>query len=262
MKTQLKLFGVLIGLIVANLNAQNTNNGKELIKEMVNKVGDYDYLKSLKDVEFTYTFFSPASRKKDVSIERYIFNDEISWAKYNEHDVFVYPKTEGEVIQWYDGKQTSFAAINNVPETDEKQLSSVRFLRKANYYWFTMMPKLLDEGLTYEVLEDRRNDGLTYKMVKIGFNNGVGDVQDEFVLYVNPKTKLIDQFLFTVKGSRLPSVMLMKIEYATVNGYTFMAKRQVISADWDGNEKGDLLFEQTTADVKFNNGFTKALLLN
>lgn len=133
------------------------------------------------------------------------------------------------------------------------------FSRKANYYWFTMMPKLLDTGLIYKQLPNRTYNKIDYKIVKIGFEKGVGEIQDDFILYINPTTFLVDRFLFTVKGSSL-GVSLMEIEYETVNGYTFMAKRKVIPADWDGNIKGKILYEQTTANVKFNNGFKRELL--
>ncbi len=55
---------------------------------------------------------------------------------------------------------------------------------------------------------------------------------------------------------------MMEVEYDTVQGYTFMAKRKVISgANWDGSVIGDVLFIQTTENVRFNNGFTKEQLI-
>ncbi len=237
----------------------SSNSAKALIEKMVSITGNYELLKKLKDVEFDYTFYSPATKKSDISVERYIFDGEVSWGQYKTHNVFVLPKEEGTVTQYYESTGNSWITVGNTKITDTRTLRSSDFLRKANYYWFTMMPKLLDKGIVYTQLPDRVHNKVKYKIVKIGFEKGVGDVQDDFILYINPTTFLVDRFLFTVKGSAL-GISLMEIEYETANGYTFMAKRKVIPADWDGKIKGKVLYEQTTTNVKFNNGFRKELL--
>ncbi|WP_109853294.1 DUF6503 family protein [Aquimarina sp. AU58] len=262
---KLKIYITGIACILANITfaqkkeLSSNDSAKALIEKMVAKTGSYELLKKLKDVEFTYDFYSPKTRKSDISVERYIFNGEVSWGQYKTHNVFVLPKKEGIVTQYYESTGNSWITIENTKITDTRTLRSSDFLRKANYYWFTMMPKLLDKGIVYTQLPDRVHNKINYKIVKIGFEQGIGDVQDDFVLYINPTTFLVDRFLFTVKGSAL-GISLMEIEYETVNGYTFMAKRKVIPADWDGNIKGKVLYVQTTTNVKFNNGFKRELL--
>lgn len=44
--------------------------------------------------------------------------------------------------------------------TDAALLRRADFLRKTNFYWFAMMHKLLDPGMTYERLSDRVADGV------------------------------------------------------------------------------------------------------
>ncbi len=247
-------------LFAQQKETKNSIAAKALIKKVVAKTGNYDLLKSLKDVAFEYTFYSTKTNKKDISVERYIFDGEVSWGQYKTHQYFVFPNTTETVTQFYDGSGQTTVKLGNKNVTDLKVLKSTTFLRKANFYWFTMMPKLLDEGITYELLPNRTHNTIKYNVVKIGFNQGVGEVQDDFILYINPKTFLVDRFLFTVKGF-IPGVLLMEAEYDTVNGYTFMAKRKVISgAQWDGSITGDVLFEQTSTNVRFTNGFTKDTL--
>ncbi|WP_438423630.1 DUF6503 family protein [Aquimarina macrocephali] len=251
---------ILVNITLAqNGKLSNSDSAKVLIEKMVSKTGSYELLKKLKDVEFTYDFYNPGAKKSDISIERYIFDGEVSWGQYKTHNVFVLPKKEGTVTQYYESTGNSWIAIENAKMTDKRALLSSNFLRKANYYWFTMMPKLLDAGIIYKQLPNRTYNKIDYNIVKIGFEKGVGEVQDDFILYINPTTFLVDRFLFTVKGSGL-GISLMEIEYETVNGYTFMAKRKVIPADWGGNIKGKVLYEQTTTNVKFNNGFKRELL--
>lgn len=256
------MFCLITSITIAQKSVKsNSNSAKEIIKKVVTKTGSYELLKQLKDVQFDYTFHSPKNNKNDISVERYIFKNEVSWGNYQRHEVFVFPTEKESVIQFYDGNTTAKLMLGKTAINNPKTLQSVIFLRKANFYWFTMIPKLLDEGIVYEQLENRIHKGINYKIVKIGFEKGVGEVQDDFILYINPKTFLIDQFIFTVKGSGL-GISMMEVEYETVQGYTFMAKRKVISgAEWDGSVLGDVLFTQTTENVRFNNGFTKKYLV-
>lgn len=53
---------------------------------------------SLKDVEYTYTYHDLVEDKRDVYLERYIFNSEISWARYEKREKNVLPQIDGEVI--------------------------------------------------------------------------------------------------------------------------------------------------------------------
>ena len=234
------------------------NPAKELISKMVDKVGSYEQLKKLKNVEFNYTFHQPKSNKEDISVERYVFEGKASWGKYSKHQIFVSPKTKDEIVQYSDEKQTWVEIDKKRVETN-KAIQNAKFVRKANFYWFTMMQKLLDKGLIYKLLPDRTLNGVNYKIIKIGFEKNIGDYQDDFILYLNPKTYLIDQFIFTVKGSNITEPMLMKVNYEKVNGILIMAKRDIYLSDWDGNIKGDILFQQLTENIKFNTNFDNSM---
>ena len=237
---------------------EEPNQGKALVQEMVAAVGGVETLKSLKDVEYEYTYDVPAEGKKDISIERYIFDGEYSWAKYTTHTKWVMPDMEGEIIQGYDGNN-SWITVDGKLAEDSVALRLGDFLRKTNYYWFCMMFKQLDPGMNYEFKGKQSVDGIEYDVVKVGFDNNVGDVQDTYVLYINPETKLVDQFLFTVLDFGVKDPLLMKIEYQTVDGVKVPAFRKYIPADWDGNIKGEDWVENHYKNVKFNNGFTKDL---
>jgi len=94
----------------------------------------------------------------------------------------------------------------------------------------------------------------------MSFDEGIGDVQDDFILYINPDTMLIDQFLFTVKQSpKFPAPMLMEVQYQEIEGIFLMTNRKVIGADWEGKKKGNYLFSQITEEIKFNNGFERTM---
>ncbi len=242
----------------ATPETEEPNQGKALIMEMVEAVGGMEALKSLKDVEYEYIYDVPGEGKKDVSIERYIFDGEYSWAKYTTHTKWVMPDVEGEVEQGYDGSE-SWVTLNGKIVEDSATVRIGDFLRKTNFYWFCMMFKQLDPGMTYEYKGTQTVDGVDYDLVKVGFEAHVGDAQDTYVLYINPKTKLVDQFLFTVMDFGMTNPLLTKIEYQTVEGIKVPASRKYIVSDWEGTVKGEDWVENYYEDVTFNNGFTKVL---
>lgn len=230
---------------------------KDLVVKVVKQTGSYNDLKKLNNVEFEYTFLNPNNQKKDISTERYFFDGEVSVGNYTQGEIFVSLKKDEIITQYYNTSTDKLWQKNNgVYISNEKILSNVKFLRKANFYWFTMMQKLLDDGLTYKKLPNRIVNNIDYKIVQIGFAKNVGEYQDIYVLYVNPKTFLVDQFLFTVQGTKLPQPLLMKAKYNTINKISLMVDREIYAADWDGNIKGKAMFQQLSRNIKFNNSFT------
>jgi hypothetical protein len=143
------------------------------------------------------------------------------------------------------------------------------FVRKTNYYWFTMMFKLLDEGLLYEYLGSKQIEGKNYNLVKVTFESGVGDVQDTYILYINAESTyilyinaesyLVDRFLFTVMDFGMAEPHMMLVEYDEVSGVKIPSKRRYVASDWDGKPKNDNWIAVNWTDIKFSNGFDKSM---
>ncbi|MEM1093333.1 MAG: DUF6503 family protein [Bacteroidota bacterium] len=104
-----------------------------------------------------------------------------------------------------------------------------RFWATTGYYFQSIPFILADPGLTYELLPDEALNGTTYELVKVGFDEGVGDSSgDTYILYVNPETSLVDVIRYTVTYGRgrpaadaQPRETLMYYEdYVTVDGLT------------------------------------------
>ncbi|MFQ5753049.1 MAG: DUF6503 family protein [bacterium] len=253
-------FTVFLGtfLILALACTSREENPRALVEKMAAEVGGINKLYSLKDVEYTYTYHDLATDKKDISLERYVFDGELSWAKYEVREKNVVPQMEGEVIQAYNGTE-SWMTINGALVEEPQLMKLCDFLRKTNYYWFTMMFKLLDPGVQYEYNGTKTVDGIEYDLVKIAFGEGVGDVQDTYVLYINPKTNLVDRFLFTVMDFGMKEPFLMKVEYEEVAGLKLPAKRKAVQADWEGVPKNDNWVAEISTNIKFNNGFDRSM---
>lgn len=231
------------------------NKGHQLVYEMAQKVGDYDKLREKEDVVYTYTYQTPDG-KTDVSTEKYIFEGELSYGAYTQHERTL-PQFEGLIEQGFDG-ENFWLKHNGKVITDEDHLKRVAFNRPTNFYWFTMMPKLLDEGLNYEYLGEKTIANKKYDIVKVTFNSTKKEATDIYQLYINKNTAMVDQFLFTVVDfDVIDTPYLMKLEYENIAGLLLPTKRKYKKSTWNADVTDKPWTTVTWSDIKFLNGLTK-----
>ena len=232
------------------------NKAHELVYNMVQKVGNYDKWWAKKDVVYTYTYTTP-DNKTDVSTEKYIFDGELSYAAYQQHERTL-ADLEGPIEQGYDGKNFWLKHQGEYLQ-DDKLMNRVIFNRKTNYYWFAMMPKLLDPGLNYEYVKQDTIDGKTYDVVKVSFDLNNEEPADIYQLYINQETALVDQFLFTVAYFDVQDPLLMKVQYEEIDGLLIPTKRLYTKATWDGKPLNENWIKVTWSDIKFDNGLSREM---
>lgn len=233
------------------------NKGHELVYKVVQKTGDYQKLKSLKDVVYTYTYRTP-DKKEDVSVEKYIFDGEKSFGQYKKHERTL-PKLEGEMTQGYDGKNF-WLKHKGEYVTDEKMLKRVTFTRKTNFYWFAMMQKLLDPGMNYKHLRQETLNDILYDVVEITYNVPEGQASDTYHLYINTKTSLIDQFLFTVVDYNVvKKPLIMRVTYQSIDGVMIPTYRKYTKASWKGEVLNEKWVEEIAEDIKFNQNISQTV---
>lgn len=267
MKINISAIIGLICLLAASCNHENQaeskkdtalefqNKGHELVYTMVEKVGDYNKLLENKDVSYTYTYQTPDG-KTDISNERYIFAGELSYGRYEKHERTL-PQLEGIIEQGFDGKEY-WLKHNGESLTDESFLKRVAFNRPTNFYWFTMMQKLLDPGLNYEHLGEKTIGDQDYDIIKVTFSSEGDKPTDIYQLYINKKTSLVDQFLFTVADfGKMETPNLMKLEYEEINGFLIPTKRLYKQSTWDAEETDKPWIKVNWSDIKFNVKLTK-----
>ena len=231
------------------------NKGHELVYKMTQKVGDYSQLANKKDVVYTYTYQTPDG-KTDVSNEKYMFNGELSYGKYTKHERTL-AHLKGVIEQGYDGNEF-WLKHNGKIVTDSSSLKKVAFNRPTNYYWFTMMQKLLDPGLQYQYLQEKTIDSITYDIVKITFESKNNEPKDIYQLYINTDTHLVDQFLFTVMDFGRTEPMLMEMKYENIEGILIPTKRRYKSSNWEADVSNDPWILVDWSDIKFNNNLGRA----
>jgi hypothetical protein len=234
-------------LSTTSLSAQKS---KALIDEMIEAMGGAEALYALGDVSYVY------HNARGASEERYIFDGEISWGL---------SKTSGGLtrVQFFDG-ESARVWIDGEETEEESEIKSAFFSRKTNYYWLLMMQKLADPGLVYTSGGKRTVDGIEYDIVDVTFNDGVGVAKDRYLLYINPYTHLVDQFLFNVTAVGRQDPILMKYTYDTFNnGVKLPVLRQSHAAEnWEGALAPDGRWSvRWITDVRFGNGFTKENIL-
>ena len=228
------------------------------IQRMLTAMGGKDRLRTLRDVEYRYTYRRVGEGTEDVSLERYIFDGELSWARYDKHEVFVMPGTAGSVTSSFDG-ETTVSNHGGKPVADEQAAGVLSFLRKTNYYWFCMFFKLADPGVNLKSLGKRTANHIEYDIVQVSFGDDIGDSPDDrYVLYLNPYTHLVDMFLFNVTAFGIETPLLMQVKYTMVDGTLLPVWRMYRPAKtWDTHEvvaDGPVVLE-LSEDVRFNNGF-------
>ena len=230
-------------------------DAKELVAESIEAIGGKKKFYSLKNVNYDLEYRAPKGALTLLAHETYVFHKELSYATYTEHTLL---GKGGTVIEGYDGTD-AWVTLDGKLSNDEQANGVARFLRKTNYYWFAMFFKLLDKGINYELTGSKSVNGQDYHLVKITFGNKVGDAQDTYVLYINKKTKLIDQFLFTVIAFGVTNPNLMTFEYKTIDGIKIPSKRKYIESNWNGDIIGKEYTITNWTNIKFNTDIDKSI---
>ncbi|MEM8738545.1 MAG: hypothetical protein AAGG38_08725 [Planctomycetota bacterium] len=272
-KTSLRFSSLLLCLAVAPVGlaehdghdghdhhqAHHDPDAKAILKQVKETVGSYADLKDKVDVEYTYTYRDNASGKSDVSTERYLFEGELSWAKYTTSDKFVFPDRDGIAVQGWNGRE-AWVTLDGQRVTDEDAVGLAKFLRPTNFYWFAMMQKLQDPGTLHEHLGTREHEGVEYDEIKLTFDVPEGTAADTYVLYVNPETHLVDRFLFTVVDfGVVDTPFLMEVEHEAFGNIMLPVTRRYTPSDWEGNVPDDAVWvDEIMEDITFGKGFTAA----
>lgn len=229
-----------------------------ILDNMKKVVGSYDDFRSKKDVQFDY-IYDNFDAGKDVSQEKFIIAGESTWAKYSVHQRNVLPGQEGMVEQsLINGKAQ--ITLNGKFVTDEKAIGGTVFIREVNPFWFSMIYKLEDGSTIYQHLGTEEVDGKTYDKISLKYDNGMTGkaADDEYILYFNQKTHLIDFFYFSLPAMGVNDpIIKMEHNYEVIDGIYVPTVRRSYAPNPETG-KYTLNGEYTFKNVKFNNGFKEA----
>ncbi len=225
--------------------------------------GGWDHLRRKKDVAYHYEY-TVTEGKADISTERYIFDNEISFGYYTRHEINTLPTEKGIVTHFFDGENTTITLNENSIEK-EKSVAIAEFVRRANYFWFVMPYKLNDSGTISKYLGTEVHNEITYSKVEVTYDAAAtGKAENDiYILYINPDTHTIDRFYFSLPflGINAP-VILAEYTYEMVQGQKLATKRIYFLPDSEGTYGKAPSITQTLSQIKFNNGFTKENILS
>jgi len=261
MNTKVLLF--LTVLFTVGYGTAQTPDPTALIKEVQEAAGGTKQLYALADVQFDYDYTYPQQGISDVSVERYIFDGEHSWGKYTKHQINVMPDKEGEVIQAYVNHKPACMMDGKMMENEEI-VALTEFLRKANYFWFTMNFKLNDAGTIHEYLGEETIEDQGYHKVKVTYDaDETGKAQnDGYIVFINQDTKLIDEFYFSLPMQGVNDIIIkMEVDYEKMNGIQVPSKRYIYMPGEDGKLGTEPALVQTSTNITFNNGFEPSDLM-
>jgi len=260
MKILLKTIVIIIpALLISQLTfgqKQIDSESRQILDNMISVVGSYEKLRSMKDVDFHY-IYDNFDAGRDVSHEKVIFDGEATWARYTEHQRNVLPNQEGIAEQ---------SLINGTPQltldgkfiTDQQALGATTFIRQVNPFWFSMIYKLEDNSTIYKYKGTQHVNGVDYEKVSLTYDNGMTQksVDDEYILYFNPKTHMLDLFYFSLPafGVQTP-ILKMELTYEQIQGIYVPTRRKSYAPNPETGEYS-MNGEYTFKNVKFNNGFT------
>ncbi|MEL7005574.1 MAG: hypothetical protein AAFN93_23010 [Bacteroidota bacterium] len=102
-------------------------------------------------------------------------------------------------------------------------------------------------------------DGIAYDKVLVTYDPASTgkEVNDTYILYINPETHMVNRFLFSLPALGVNDpVLLMEVDYSAMNGIQVPVARRAYQTDGNGNINGDPFIVQSLDNITFNNGFT------
>ncbi len=233
-------------------NAQKMDiKAKDLLAKLDATNGGYEGFLAANDVQFTYTKVLHGHTR--VSQEKLLFKGEHSLSTYNGE----YKQQKG-IIKRASVNGKGSMSIDDEMLTDEKAKKVAVFANSITFYWFSMMYKLSDPSTISSYLGQEQVDSVMYDKVKLVFDYSQLDkkANDEYLLYFNPDTHLVDIFLYSETNGDVLKNPKAKVfvTYKVVQGIHVPALRKHFKL----NDKRKWIINgvYSFSDVKFDNGFT------
>ncbi|MBT4099611.1 MAG: hypothetical protein HOM68_06100 [Gemmatimonadetes bacterium] len=146
---------------------------------------------------------------------------------------------------------------------------NARFWAGTGYYFESIPFILADPGLHYETLPDEELDGVAHHMVRVSYDEGVGDSPgDLYTLYVHPQTGRVSAIRYTVSFGRTKAeamaqqvreTLLHYEEYVTVDGLTVPTHFR--GFHFVDGAPADFKNEAWASDISFSETFDPAKLV-
>lgn len=151
-------------------------------------------------------------------------------------------------VMGYDGTNFWFQG-----DTTGGKYPNPKFYINLQFYFFAMPFVMADPGINYEVLDARELEGKPYDVLKITYNDGVGQAsKDQYLLYLDQQTHRLELLLYSVTyfdEARAESYNALRyLEWQETQG--LWVPKKAISYKWD--ESTQQLGEQRSVKIYRN----------
>lgn len=140
------------------------------------------------------------------------------------------------------------------PVRDSFPGRSPRFMKNLVFYFVGLPFVLADEGVDLSDQGIQKIDDKEYQVIKAAFGEGVGDApEDVYVLYVNPKTSIIDFITYSVTyfdQKKSTKYNALKYNWKNVNGLLF--PESYVGYKWEDGKLGEKRYESPFANSSFS----------
>ncbi len=138
------------------------------------------------------------------------------------------------------------------PHRDSFPGRSPTFMKNLLFYFVALPYVLADPGVKYEDLGEKEVNGKKYLVLKTSFEANIGDAPgDQYILYVNPETHIIDFINYSVTyfdASRAEKYSALQFEWQEANGLKFPSVAK--SVEWKDGKLGEV--KRETKYTKFS----------
>ncbi len=130
-----------------------------------------------------------------------------------------------------------------------------RFYHNLIFYFFAIPHILADPGTIYEDLGERTIDNKSYRALKVSFEEGTGDADDDFyILHVNPETYQLEILLYTVtyfSGEQHENYSALVYEqWQDING--LVVPQKMVGRKYEDGSLGDVNYNNSFSGVMFS----------
>lgn len=151
-----------------------------------------------------------------------------------------------------DGQQ-----VWSTPDIASTGKESPRFYHNLFFYFYAIPFVLADPGVNYEELGEVMVDSVTYNALKVSYNEGVGDADDDqYIAHFNTETNRLEMLLYTVTyytGEKHDNYnALLYKDYQEVGG--LLMPQNLQGYRYQGDSLAELRYNVLFKNVKFAEG--------
>lgn len=222
-----------------------------LLNKLIEVNGGFEKLLKAEDVQFTHTKVVYGNRRE--SKEKLIFKGEHSLSVYKGE----YKGRQGIIKRSNIGGRGAMSIDDELLTDTQVEKIAVR-ANNITFYRFSMMYKLSDPSTIATYAGRERIGEISYDKVKLIFDYNKSDkkAHDEYLLYFNPETHLVDLFLYSETNGdvlKAPKAKVL-VTYKLIQDIYVPIIRKHMKLN--KNKEWQVYGVYSFSDVRFTNGYT------